>query len=387
MHAGWWTVAAVVLAAGLTAAEPEAGRAEIDGLLARIQKVGREGAGNAEAQRAVQALVARGLPALRPILKAMDDDNLPAANWLRPTFEAIAEPALAQGKLSASELERFVTDRQRAGIARRLAYEWLVKLDRTAPERLLPALLHDPGAELRRDAVEWVIGQAKKARAAKDDQTARQRYQQALSGACDPDQVDAIAAALDQLGVKVDLQKHYGVVAHWYLVGPFDHRKGIGWDVAYPPEKALDVTAAYRGTDGAAVQWVEHTTADPRGLVDLNKVLGKHKGAVAYACAHVDAPAARIVELRAGCINGLKIWVNGKQVFAREEYHHNSRIDQYSVRVPLVQGVNSLLLKVCQNEQTEVWAQEWKFQVRLCDPVGAAVPFTAVPAPRKGGNR
>ena len=39
---------------------------------------------------------------------------------------------------------------------------------------------------------------------------------------------------------------------------------------------------------------------------------------------------------------------------------------------------NEILIKVCQNEQTENWAQSWMFQLRLCDATGVAVPFTVV---------
>ena len=102
------------------------------------------------------------------------------------------------------------------------------------------------------------------------------------------------------------------------------------------------------------------------------------KGAVAYAYAVIDSPKAQVVELRAGSPNGLKIFLNGKPIFAREEYHHGVKLDQYSARGTLKAGRNEILLKVCQNEQSEDWAQAWKFQVRVCDFVGAAVPFTPV---------
>ena len=54
-------------------------------------------------------------------------------------------------------------------------------------------------------------------------------------------------------------------------------------------------------------------------------------------------------------------------------------VDQYIAKAMLKAGRNELLLKVCQNEQKEDWAQQWKFQVRLCDAVGAAVPYTPIP--------
>jgi hypothetical protein len=384
----WFPVGALcALAAGVLLADTEPRPADIDSLLGRIKNVGREGASNPDAARAVKALVARGPVALVPILAAMNDDELVAANWLRPAFEAIAEKAHKDGTLSEKTLESFVGDKKRAGIARRLAYEWLVKLDKTAPERLLPGMVQDPSPELRRDAIDALFKKADAALGKKDDRTAREAYQKALTGAGDPEQIDTIVKALDKLGEKVDRQKVLGVVTRWHLIAPFEHTRGTGWDVAYPPEKSIDFTATYKGKDGAVVKWVDHKTTDPQGLVDLNKTLGKSKGAVAYACALVDSPNERAIELRAGCINGLKIFLNGKQLFAREEYHHGMRIDQYAARGTLKKGPNTILLKVCQNEQEENWAQNWTFQLRLCDFVGAAVPFSYAEASKKENKR
>jgi len=199
-----------------------------------------------------------------------------------------------------------------------------------------------------------VIGEGEKAAKAKDDNTAKAAYEKALTGASDPDQVDAIAAALGKLGVKVNVQKHLGFVNTWHLAAPFDHRKGVGWDVAYPPEKG----------------------------VDLNKAIGKYKDAVAYAYAVVESDKERAVELRFGSINAVKVFLNGKQVFAREEYHHGAHVDQYAARARLKKGRNEILLKLCQNEQKEEYAQVWHFQLRLTDHAGSAVPFTQ-PEPKE----
>ena len=44
-----------------------------------------------------------------------------------------------------------------------------------------------------------------------------------------------------------------------------------------------------------------------------------------------------------------------------------------TARGTLRKGKNVILLKVCQNEQTDAWAQNWQFQLRICDPVGTAI--------------
>jgi hypothetical protein len=181
---------------------------------------------------------------------------------------------------------------------------------------------------------------------------------------------------LKDLGVKVDLARHLGFVSRWHLAGPFDHTGSKAFRTAYPPEKSVDLQASHQGKDGKAVRWAQHTTADTYGLVDLNKALGKHKGAIAYAFAVIDAPKEQQVQIRAGCINALKVFVNGKEVLAHEEYHHGTSMDQYTVRATLRKGRNELLVKVCQNEQTDSWAQDWRFQLRLCDFTGSAVPFS-----------
>src|SRR5437763_1106018 len=80
---------------------------------------------------------------------ACDGADPAAANWLRAAVDAIAERELAAGHaLPAAQLEAFVRQTNHAGMSRRLAYEWLVRADPTAADRLLPGMLQDPGAEL-----------------------------------------------------------------------------------------------------------------------------------------------------------------------------------------------------------------------------------------------
>jgi len=46
------------------------------------------------------------------------------------------------------------------------------------------------------------------------------------------------------------------------------------------------------------------------------------------------------------------------------------------------------LVKVCQNDQPEEWAQNWMFQLRLTDGLGAAVPLVVVtPGTDAGGTK
>jgi hypothetical protein len=307
----------------------------------------------------------------------MDDADAVSSNWLRTAADAIGEKAVrAEAKLPVKDLEAFVGDLKHTPAARRLAYEWLTRGDKTAPDRLLPGMLQDPSPELRRDAVAMALDAARALRDKDDKPAAVAAYKKALSGACDEDQVKEIAAALEKLGAPVDLAAHFGFIREWRLACPFDNAAGTKFDAVYPPEKGVDLSATYKGKNGADVGWKDCATTDPYGLVDLNKVIGREKGVVAYAFAAIDSPVERPVQVRAGSITAIKIFLNGKQIFARDEYHHGMQVDQYIADGLLQSGRNELLLKVCQNEQTESWAQNWAFQARLCDATGAAVRWT-----------
>jgi len=341
-------------------------------LLQPIQAVGPKGAGHAEAIAAVKELSQADASALLPILKAIEGASPLAANWMIGAFESIADRSLTAQKLPVKELEAFAIDTTQHAGARRMAYEWVLKVDPTAADRLIPGMLQDPSAEFRRDAVALKLKEAEALLAEDKKEAAQAAFQQAMSGAVDDDQVKAIVKPLRELGVMVDLQQHFGFLTSWQLIGPFDNTDKQGFDVTYPPEQELKLDATYPGKMGD-VSWTEFATTDEYGVVDLAKALAPHKGAITYAATTFNSPRGQQVELRLGTPNAWKLWVNGKLIFARDEYHRGSQLDQYRVPVSLNAGANTILLKVCQNEQTEDWAQDWQYQIRVCDNAGAAV--------------
>jgi hypothetical protein len=123
-------------------------------------------------------------------------------------------------------------------------------------------------------------------------------------------------------------------------------------------------------------------------MVDVNKAYpGMLKEVTAYAYTVYEAGEACDVELRLGCKNAWKIWLNGKLVFERDEYHRGTRIDHYQLKARLREGPNTLLVKLGQNEQTQPWTKEWQFQLRVCDATGTALLAANRPAtPKQGTN-
>lgn len=343
-------------------------------LLKEIKAVTKEGAGNPEAQAAWKLLVSQGIDSLLPTLGAMDDATPLASNWLRTAVTAIAEKEKIAGKkLPAAELEKFVLDSKHGPVARRLAYELLSDVDPKAPQRLLPGFLNDPSGDLRRDAVEAELTKLAE-EAKKDPKPLKGAYEKLFVASRDQDQAEKIAKVLKDMGSEPNLGTHFGVIKNWMIVGPFDSTKGTGFDKAYPPEAGVDLKATYKGKDDKEVSWKPVLSDDTYGLVNFNKAIAKHMDVAAYAYTIIESESDLPVELRFGSYCAVKVFLNGKQLYAREEYHHGERFDQYLATATLKKGKNELLIKVCQNNQKEPWAQNWQFMFRVCDATGGAAP-------------
>lgn len=344
--------------------------------LRTIKAVNSEGRGNIEASASWKKLAAGPMEQLLPLLEGMEGANDFALNWIRAAIETIASRELnTGGKLPISELGKFLLDTRHHPRARRLAFELLARVEPTASNQLLAGMLNDPSLEIRHDAVQMVIEQADQALRTDKKPGATLLFQQALVSARDVKQIDDIAKKLEGLGQLVDLPKLFGFVTHWKTLGPFDNTGRRGFDKAYPPEQKIDSAGDYEGKSGK-VQWRDYVSAQKYGQVDMNQQYGKLKDVLAYARTDFISERAQTVELRFGGKNSWKIWLNGEFLFGRDEYHFDSEIDQYLIPAQLKAGPNTILVKVCQNEQTEDWTVEWEFQLRVTDALGTPIVST-----------
>ncbi len=354
----------------------------LDDCLAVLQKVGPKGEGHQQAILAWRQLATTPADELPQILAGMKDDNPLANNWIRSGVETIAERTQSSGgQLPIDQLEQFLQDQSHSPRSRLLTFELIVRADPEARSRLIPQMMSDPSLELRRLAVADQLTKAKAAQEQGKKDTAIAFYTASLDAARDLDQIESATEQLRELGQDVNLPDHFGFIMNWQLIGPFDNTNTSGFDVPYPPEEEVVLTASIEGKDGA-VSWQSHLTEDDYGMVDINEALGKHKGAIAYAVAYFESDEERPIDLRLGCINANKIWLNGSLLTANHVYHAGRGIDQYLGKGKLKKGRNTILLKICQNEQTEDWAQDWEFQLRVCDHLGSAVLSANRPSTR-----
>ncbi len=131
----------------------------------------------------------------------------------------------------------------------------------------------------------------------------------------------------------------------WHVAGPFDN--GIddaGLDTLFPPEKGVDLKAAYDGKGGKVV-W-RTVKPDGQGYVNLQAFFAPNSTEiVSYLYRDVDSPADQDATVALGTDDAAKLWVNGKLAYTNR-VHRAAAPEQDSVKVHLQKGNNRLLLKI-----------------------------------------
>ena len=340
-----------------------------------IQSIGKKGGGHNAAVEAMKVLNKATASQIPQLLEAMNNSNPVAQNWLR---SAIDSAVGRSDSLPTEKIQAYFDKQSNCHLGRFLAFDLLTAKNDSLKKSITEKLYDDPSPMLRRKGIKWLADQAKE----KSDAQKIGLLGFAINKARDVDQVQSLQAALSKAGVEIDLTKQLGYLTDWKLVGPFDNRGQKGFDVAFGPEKNLneiDPTASYKDgrpdDDGKpkTVTWKPYETSDDIGVTDLNQVIGKVKGAIIYAYTEFESDKDQDVEIRIGCINANKVWINGKLVISNEVYHVGMMPDQFSGTAKLKKGNNKILFKICQNEQRQPWAQRWMFQLRVCDKTGKAV--------------
>ncbi|TWT75891.1 hypothetical protein Pla123a_26750 [Posidoniimonas polymericola] len=352
--------------------------ADLSPAIERLAAASGASSASPDLQQAWRRVAAGDPQRMTDVLAAMDAPSATAQNWLRTAADAMAERALESGDgFPEAELQQFLFNPDQPPRGRRAAYEWLVENRPELKAELLPKLLNDQSVELRYDAVAALMDKAEAASGGEQ----RELYEQAFASALNLKQLQKCAERLGELGDKPDIVEAMGFIADWKIIGPFDNVDGVGFDKAYPPEERVQLDATYPGKNGV-VAWQDAEAEGALGEVDLTEPLGPEKGATAYLYATFDSPAAVPAQVRYASSNATKLWVNGDELASNQVYHAGNPLDQFRCPVELREGENTILVKVCQNEQTEGWAQAWDLQLRITDPIGKAL----LPA-TKGGEQ
>lgn len=162
-----------------------------------------------------------------------------------------------------------------------------------------------------------------------------------------------------------------GHITDWRLLGPFDNTANRGFHTAYPPETPSAAPPLLAGKDGGRLEWRPYHGHAASGYVDLAAAVSREPWCVAYAACTVHSPAERDGWLELGSDDGVRVWLNGEEVWSKDAYRVAAP-KQDLLPIHLRRGQNDVLLKIGQAEG------EWGFYFRLTDDRGAPWPDVTV---------
>jgi hypothetical protein len=132
----------------------------------------------------------------------------------------------------------------------------------------------------------------------------------------------------------------------WSYIGPFDSTGGAGFNTVYPPESELKFDAIYQGKGGNPVSWLKgdkFRDGEPNSL----RIFEDNDNIAVYMHRTITVAADTELEASFGSDDGIKVWVNGKQVVS-DNASRACLPDQDIATLPLHKGSNDLLIKVTQ---------------------------------------
>ncbi len=327
-----------------------------------------KGKGNDKAVQSWKEVSKLSVSAIPKLLHAMNQANNLGDNWIRSAIAEILDHD--HSIYPEKEIQDFLKSKKNTGSSRKLAFEIIEDQNPQLAQSLISHFLNDPEPSLRRLAISKLLETARNSKHTKE---AKILYQKVLANSCEVDQIIEASQALENAGEKIDIQSLMGFLTEWHTMGPYDNTERKGFNTPYKPEMMIDSSIDYHEKDEKP-KWISLTTEDPFGMLNINSQYGEIKEVLAYAHTTFNSESNRAAQFRIGSKNAWKLWLNGKLLFARDEYHRGkTRVDQFVINGKLKKGENQILVKVCQNEQTQSWTKQWEFCLRITDPTGTAI--------------
>lgn len=166
----------------------------------------------------------------------------------------------------------------------------------------------------------------------------------------------------------------------WWLLGPFPCPWDEQLDSEFIDAAHIDPSKPVVRDDGVELAWIKARReltpgqkAQSEFKIDLLYSFDEKKidYAVAYAACELESDSDREVELAIGSDDGLKVWLNGQVVLAKQ-IQRGYRPKEERVLVRLRKGRNRLVLKITQAEAG------WMFGAHVTDLTGQPVPSVRV---------
>ncbi len=131
----------------------------------------------------------------------------------------------------------------------------------------------------------------------------------------------------------------------WYVLGPFDNTEDSELSKNIPAGFGYDINAVYTEKSGKQLKWSKYID-ETSGYMDMNRAFGYSEFVYGYAWRIIELPEAGTFRFGVGNNDGIKIWINGKQVFEKKGAALGPNQNFFTVN--LQKGENTVLVKLDQ---------------------------------------
>lgn len=142
-------------------------------------------------------------------------------------------------------------------------------------------------------------------------------------------------------------------IRYWLICGPFKRASLNTPCIEDEPE-----ISPIAGKVSSGKSWRKYLSCEDRLTFELDEVFGYCEDSIAYAYTEVYAPSSRKVKLYLGSDDGIKVWLNGKNIFTND-LERDFIYDEDKLDLSLNSGWNRLLIKVSNAKGY------WGFSARL----------------------
>ena len=130
-------------------------------------------------------------------------------------------------------------------------------------------------------------------------------------------------------------------IGPWHHIGPFAAKDfNVAFDEVFPPEVDTDLSRSF---EKDKLKWTEQPSWND-GVAHNDKLTGNNCGN--YLFRVIDSATLQVLSLSLGSDDGIKLWVNGREVLSKKVGRNVAAAGQETVVVQLAAGRNEILMKI-----------------------------------------
>ncbi|MBF4471269.1 MULTISPECIES: DUF3857 domain-containing protein [Flavobacterium] len=135
-----------------------------------------------------------------------------------------------------------------------------------------------------------------------------------------------------------------GVITQWQFCGVFENLNGSGLGIEYEAEIYAKNDKLFDANSNGKIGWYNPKYVENDAYQFFTNE-GEYGNGIIYAQTFIDSPEKKSFLLRFGASQGLKIFLNDKEIYLNEEIKRTN-LDAYTLKIDLEKGVNRLLFKL-----------------------------------------